>query len=308
VLCGDSKISPSKKRFHLDYHNGEPGYHCFNCGAKGSFVKLYSIIMGMSIAEAKKEIYKYDPEQIKKALTEKPNGNGNGKKEYHIRSMDNILDECIGIDTEARGTIEPQYQKLLKKFIEERKIPKNFKIFVATSGRYKGRAIIPIYKDGHIVYFQGRALVNIEPKYLNPIVEKSGIIMNEEKFQRDKYVIVTEGLLDAMMIGDQGTSVLGADIDEYFVKKVGSMTDKGIIVVLDNDETGYEKLMGKKKGEGLLNQDYSNPLKFFIMPKKYSHIKDLNQLVSKTNIKNIYQFVVDNSYDKFACKVKLGLK
>ena len=266
IICGDSKISPNKKRFHLNYHNGEPGYHCFNCGAKGSFVKLYSIVMGVSLADAKRELYKYDPDRIRKELTEKPNVNGNGKKEYHIQNMDNILDECIDVYTEVRGSIEPQYQKLLKEFIKDRKIPDDVKIFVAVRGRYKGRAIIPIYKDGHIIYFQGRALTNIEPKYLNPIVEKSGIIMNETKFQRDKYIIVTEGLLDAIMIGPQGTSVLGADIDEEFVKRVNSLTDAGVIIVLDNDKTGYEKLMGKKKNEGLLDKSYSNYLKYFIMP------------------------------------------
>jgi len=36
-LCGDSKKSSRKKRFHLDYNEGNPIWHCFNCNRSGSF-------------------------------------------------------------------------------------------------------------------------------------------------------------------------------------------------------------------------------------------------------------------------------
>lgn len=300
ILCGDSKKTPHKKRFHLDWNNGEPGYHCFNCDRSGSFLQLYAQIKCMNIDEAKKELYSYDPERIKKSLTKT---NGIIKKETKVTHMDYITEDCINVVDPVKGIIEPQYQKLLSEFIDKRKIPNDIKhtIYVAVKGRYKGRAIIPVYKDGHIIYFQGRALVDIEPKYLNPIVEKESVVYNEENFERNLYIIVTEGLLDAFMIGKQGTSCLGASLSEEFYKKVEKMTDRGIIIVLDNDETGKEKLLG------LLEETFANNAKFFIMPHKYKEIKDLNQLVTEYGIEDVYDFVVSNSHNKFTTKIRLGI-
>jgi len=300
ILCGDSKKSPHKKRFHLDWNNGEPGYHCFNCDRSGSFMQLYAQIKCMTIEEAKKEIYSYDPEQIKRELTKIDR---KVKKENHTVNMDNIVEDCIGPDDPVEGYVEPKYQKALIDFIEKRKLPHEIAglILVAVRGRYKGRAIIPVYKEGHIIYFQGRALVDIEPKYLNPIVEKENVVHNEENFDENLYIIVTEGLIDAFMIGNQGTSCLGASLSEGFYKKIEKLSDRGIIIVLDNDETGIEKL------SKLLEENFTNTAKFFIMPHKYKEIKDLNQLVTDCGIENVYDFVVENSYDKFTTKIKLGM-
>jgi DNA primase len=300
VLCGDSKISLTKRRFNLDWNNGDPRYHCFNCGRAGSFVGLYADLLGISYGDAKKALFSYDPDRIKKELST-PKIPEKRKDAPHTQ-MDAILDDCIGPDDAPDGIIETQCQRLLNEFINKRKIPKHFKIFAATKGRYKGRAIIPVYRDGHIIYFQGRALTDIEPKYFNPIVEKGNVILNEEHFDRGKYIIVTEGLLDAFMVGSQGTSVLGASVGEDFINKISKMTDKEIILVLDNDVTGKEKQLE------LLEESYTNYCKFFIMPDKYKLIKDLNQLVVEQGVEDVYQFVVDNSYEKFTCKVRLGMK
>jgi DNA primase len=299
-LCGDSKTSLAKRRFYLDWNNGDPRYHCFNCDRAGSFIGLYADMLGMSFGDAKKALLGYDADRIKAEM--RAPKTIEKKKDAPTVYMDGILNDCIKPHDFPDGLIETQAQKLLNEFIAKRKIPEHFKIFAATKGRYKGRAIIPVYRDGHIIYFQGRALVDIEPKYLNPIVEKGNVILNEEHFDRDKYIVVTEGLLDAFMIGNQGTSVLGASISEDFIDKISKMSDKGIILVLDNDVTGKEKLLE------LLEETYTNYCKFFIMPDKYKEIKDLNEWVIKYGLEDVYKFVVDNSYEKFNCKVRLGLK
>ena len=53
-LCGDSKKNPFKKRFNLDYNNGVPGWHCFNCPNEdhGNFYDIYSRIKGISYDDA----------------------------------------------------------------------------------------------------------------------------------------------------------------------------------------------------------------------------------------------------------------
>ena len=48
LLCGDSKKNPYKKRFNLNWNDGVPGWHCFNCGRYGNFIEIYSIVKGIS--------------------------------------------------------------------------------------------------------------------------------------------------------------------------------------------------------------------------------------------------------------------
>ena len=59
-LCGDSKKNIRKKRFHLDYNNGNPIWQCFNCGRSGSFLEIYSELKAISIDDAKNELYGFD--------------------------------------------------------------------------------------------------------------------------------------------------------------------------------------------------------------------------------------------------------
>jgi len=54
--------------FHLDFHGGQPMFHCFNCNRSGTFADLYSQVKGISISEALRELNKFDVDQIKKNL------------------------------------------------------------------------------------------------------------------------------------------------------------------------------------------------------------------------------------------------
>ena len=214
-LCGDSKKNTRKKRFHLDWHNGNPGYHCFNCDESGPFLKLYATVKGISEQEARKELFKYDSNRIKKSLTRKQDTHE--AIQVKVNSYNYILNDCIS-EYSSKSVLSTLAKKILTNFREERQIPKEYKLYYCTNGRYKHRIIVPMFKGAIMIYFQGRRLPGspIEPKYLNPSTEKQVIIHNEEYFDRDKYIVVTEGLIDAFMVGAQGTSCLGKEISPYF--------------------------------------------------------------------------------------------
>jgi hypothetical protein len=135
------------------------------------------------------------------------------------------------------------------------------------------------------------------PKYLNPVVLKENIVLNGHLFDPDKYIIVCEGQIDAWMVEyDQGTTCLGASINDAFLANVSHMTRKGVICALDNpkiDESGYEnykKLLEKSR--------YRNQVKYFFMPNEID--KDLNDVrMREGNSFNMYDFVVENSYNSF---------
>ncbi|GEM_PF-2953875 len=301
VLCGDSQKSPSKRRFNLDWNNGNPIYHCFNCNSSGSFLELYSTIKGLTINEAKKDLYSFNPDYLIQQLNSR-------KKEKIIKEIEYedysyILDDCLFRDSTPDGILEKQLHKKLIGFIKDRKIPPEVPVYIAYKGDYSGRIILPIIQDGVITYFQARSLDSNKQKYKNPSLSKGNIIFNKDNFDRSKYIIVTEGIIDAMQVGTQGTSCLGASVNDDFLKTLFNLTDVGVILALDNDKTGINETVKVIK-----NSKFSSQLKYFLLiGHKYSQMKDLGEIAQKKDIKNVYDFVVFNSYTKFEALIQLKM-
>lgn len=156
----------------------------------------------------------------------------------------------------------------------------------------------------------GPTIILMEPKYRNPSTQKELAVLNREKFNKDKSIIVTEGLIDAFMIGDQGTSCLGKDMSEDFIKTLFGLTNRDIVLAYDNDNEGMKSLRkfmygGKKRKDQKPNK-YCREVRYFLMPDQYKAAKDINILQVKYDIGNMYDFVVSNSYDYYKTTFVLG--
>ena len=299
ALCGDSEHNPRKRRFYLTYNYGEPEWCCHNCGrGSKSFISLYCELTGVTYKEALKELCEFDRENISNILA--PKNKLNLPKLSQV-NHDYILNDCVGVDDAPDGIIQTKAKKELISFIKNRKLSPTYKIYSAYKGDYKNRIIIPVIKNDHIIYFQARTLTDQLPKYKNPSTEKECIILNEENFDADKYIIVAEGILDAYSVGDQGTTMFGASLNEKLLNILKQYTTKGIIVCFDNDTRGVEEL------HKILEKKYAHSLTFFIMPHKYIKSKDINSLSVSYNIDDMYEFIVDNSYDYFQTAVKIQM-
>jgi len=307
-ICGDSKKHPNMRRLNIDYYGkyDEWVYKCYNGDCpenSGNIQSLYAHVFGCDWKTANDELAekKYDAEKIKAKLA---------PRVEHVDSVDEqgVLDldykDCISITDKPEGRQEQKYLLKLKRFFIDRKIPIRRDVRIAHKGRYQNRFILPVYQDGELVYFQGRALLDdMIPKYLNPVVVKENIVLNREFFDPEKFIIVCEGQIDAWMVEDnQGTTCLGAGITDVFLEKVIPLSKKGVIVALDNpltDKSGlenFEKLVNKSR--------YNKQLKYFFMPDDTS--KDLNDVrVKLGNDFNIYDYVVENSYNYFKTSIKL---
>ena len=241
------------------------------------------------------------PQEVTKSNTKEK---WNGIKKVNTPSKplttyhDYILKSCISPTDNPTGYITKQLKKALKKFISIRNLPGHIKVYAAYEGRYRNRFIIPVYEGNRILYFQARRIHrNMEPKYLNPIAEKDQIILNKERFDRNKYIIVTEGLIDAFMIPNQGTASLGSSVSKSFLKILFSYTDKGVIIFFDNDEAGkkaFDKFTNKKYGN-----IFKDNVKYFLFPNKYKRqgYTDLNEIITNEKIEDVYEFIVSNSYN-----------
>lgn len=313
VLCGDSSKSKSKRRYNLDYNNGNPIWHCFNCDESGSFLEIYCRLEGVDIDEAKKILFGFDPDYLTQRLSRR-------KKKKIVKEIEHenhnwLLDDCIGLNREIDYILYVPYLNILKEFYKTRKIDKDFDIFIAYKGDYKNRLIIPIYDEyNQIVYFQARRIPGspLAPKYKNPTLTKGGVVLNKNKFDREKHIVVVEGVIDAFTIGTQGTCSFGTSITEELLKELLSLTDKGVIIALDNDKPGYVSLhkfmLGHTKRKRVTPKNkYANRVKYFLFPEKYKGCKDINNIRTTYDINNIYDMIVDNSYEYSKTLVKLKL-
>jgi hypothetical protein len=313
VLCGDSKKSLSKKRFHLDWSAARCVWQCWNCGRSGNFLQLYARITKISESEAYKILHKFDPTGYKESLKRK-----NGKVQHEKLKRPDVFHNYILADTmpyDCDSKLSRLTHRILHSFRERRNIPDGYKIYYAYKGRFRNRIIIPVFDaDENIIYFQGRRIPGskLQPKYLNPATEKSLIIHNEANFSHEKYICVTEGLLDAYSIGDQGTACLGKEISEDFLEVLFMKTEVGIIVVYDNDEDGYKAMkkfmFGSKYKKWKTANKYAKRVRYFLMPKNYMKYKDINKVSSVAKYLNMYDFIVENSYDFTQTTMKLRLE
>lgn len=299
-LCGDSKKSKHKKRFHLQFDSERSIFwQCWNCGESGNFYELYAQLEGCNTEDAYRLFNTYNKQHLLDRLSKTKTKTKKRKvKEDNKETFNYILNDCISINDNINGYIQSQYYKLLKQFINSRYL--DYTVYIAYKGNFKGRIIIPIWDNNNIVFFQGRATrPEMEPKYLNPKVEKSHIIFNKDNFNRNKHIVVTEGIIDADNVGTQGTTILGKELTQEFIDSISQYTNKNIIVVMDNDEDGYKKLR-----EYIKTFDQQ---RYFIMPKQHRDYKDLNDLITNNiiNKSDLYEFVVDNSYTPLKCKLKI---
>lgn len=295
LLCGDSLKNIRKKRLNIDWNNGKPIFHCFNCGESGSFYKLFSLLCCLPSDQVRSEYRRlfHDVNSISFNPTTKPI-NHEESKSYNF-----ILDDCVNEDN-PDGLLQSSLIKQLKRFKLDRMIPDRIKLFIAYKGDYKNRIIIPIYKGNDIVYFQARALSSSTvPKYKNPPSSKT-IIHNFECFDQDRFIILTEGLIDAFMVGEQGTSMLGKTISDDMLYSLLKQTNKGVILVFDNDEAGQQQLRNF-----LITNPYSRRLFYFLWSCDLNMVKDLNDYAIKLKSNNLYDKIVNQRSSYFDAMVWL---
>mgnify|MGYP001178292488 CR=1 FL=1 len=118
--------------------------------------------------------------------------------------------------------------------------------------RFRNRLIFPIRdREGKILGFGGRALGDVQPKYLNtpqtPLFDKSSVLyaldLAWESIRRTRQLIVVEGYIDAITAHQFGyTNVvasMGTALTERQVRLVHRAVDQ-IILALDADAAGQQ--------------------------------------------------------------------
>lgn len=164
-------------------------------------------------------------------------------------------------------------EKMAWRFVRDRKLTSQ-KFYLGVSGKYLNRLIIPYEHEGSLFYFQARRLYSQGMKYLNPTfleygVKSSDILLPFDK--TEKYVVVTEGPLDALSLQESGvnaTSLQGSVLSKAQLEELKGLR---IILAFDNDEAGVH---GMVRARQLLRGKNLNAPYICAPPKKYNDWND----------------------------------
>ena len=237
-------------------HRKHCGYNCFVCGSGSwfDFLKLMgwteeaiasNIIIGIVHSILWKEVL--DEIKIDKAST----------LYYQKSEIPEYLEKI---------SLQFKHKKLLD-YLVKRKIDfllKCFKLYCSFGydkiygGQYKNRIMIPVHDPyGNFLWFEGRSISSkTKRKYYRPYgVEKTKILYNFHRIKDRDYVIVVEGILDAMVLWRYNLPAVccwGTTISEEQISLLVEFNE--VVIALDNDDAGikgYVKVKGKIKNAGV---------------------------------------------------------
>jgi hypothetical protein len=116
---------------------------------------------------------------------------------------------------------------------------KKYDIRYCYTGRYSGRVVVPCYYQESIVTFVARDITGYaHQKYLNPTANKQGDFLFNYDGVLGERVIVTEGVFDAMAIGDDAVASFGKSLSQRQLNLLNVFSE----VIFYWDDDAYEQV------------------------------------------------------------------
>jgi hypothetical protein len=218
-VCHDHKY---KKRGAWKFEGNKTAYHCFNCGAKATFDDdvcylsddMTKILTAYGIPQDNMDFIKF------KAL-EKRGNKSKAPMRIDLKLDPDVLTLPDHFYKLEANSDDPWSMVAEDYLLHERGIKVgDYPFYLSTGGKtpqeksWKGRLIIPVYKDGKLIFYHGRDLTDKKAnKYLNASTStKDNVIFGYDQLQQhtDLPLYIVEGFFDAYAI--DGVAVFGNEL------------------------------------------------------------------------------------------------
>lgn len=242
-FCGDSG-------FHLGYNLASDYFSCYRCGHKNTVTVIHEILR-CGIVEAK-VIHRQTFRGVYASATAPVSASA--RAQVTLPSSGNIL-----LETKSYSYLRNRFKWMTKE--EFQSMVKCIGI-TYTDGdyvnpetkepKYLNRIIIPNHLNGKIVSFQTRAYTKQRIKYItaNPeeeVVHHKHFLWGSDRVPYSK-VIVNEGVMDSLSIGDGAVHTHGVEFTQNQVNCLYAFSD--VYICFDTDKYG---ILGASKLAGLLS-------------------------------------------------------
>jgi hypothetical protein len=288
-VCGDSRESKSKMRFHMRTLDDTVMCTCFNCGLAlpiGAYMKTYEPDLFAD--------YKFEKYRI--------NGDGGPvittTTETSVEPLKPVSEAISKLDLQLVSDMPND--SVAARYVASRQLP-NYPFYFAEnfskfSAQYNPemanapegpRLVIPFFdKKGHIFAYQGRDLTGKSShKYLTVNIDKKmPTIFGIDRVTRKKNILIVEGPLDSLFLPNCIASVNAGLVST--AKKLGVDKDK-ITLIFDCEPRNKDIVALYKKA---LDEGY----KVVIWPSSSAKKVDINDLVRAG--KDPLKIINDNTY------------
>jgi len=220
--CGDKSGWHHK---HLYINLRHKVFHCKLCDAAGSVERLKRDFPAVVRAVQFEEIAAYIERTVKPIE----------------RSRPSILASAVSLLSSSSVHREERAKAVA--YLEFRGLSRN-DISVSNavwSPHWSNRVIFPCYENQRVVYYVGRRLEGVGPKWRNPSKREEGLLPKTEVvYGIDRFrgksgavVAICEGVFDAIALG--GVALLGKRATNAQLRKILNLVPSKVIVALDRD-------------------------------------------------------------------------
>lgn len=231
-LCNDHGRKGERAAFR--FSSEEIKYNCFNCKHKAVFSvdsktmsrKMQQVLNAFNVPE----------EEWKAVLFANLAANDEGISISRVSAPDKSLDS-VTIDLPPKSyrvltTNSDKWSQVAIEYLEIRGIlPNQYPFYLSTHGGWKGRLLIPIYREGKLIFFQGRDMgLGYKNKYKSAPTPAENILYGfDELYNKSNApLFVLEGFFDAFVVG--GIATLGNEFTPQQLKHLHKANRDKIIV------------------------------------------------------------------------------
>lgn len=308
TTCDKGKKGP---RGGFRFDGDVVAFHCFNCGTKTVYDPSSTGREGQSLMPAKMQKILQDfniPEDEWKkvlfsALSLRDKGGKNGSKlEIKLKIEPTVIELPENFYLLKNAKEGDVWAEIARIYLKERKIdPLSYDFMLSKKNddirmnKWLGRVIIPIYKDNHLIFYQGRDLTGTkQKKYENPAVSREKIMYGYDKLfeYNDLPLYIVEGWFDAKSI--DGVAIFGNEISKSQANWLNRSNKKKVYIP-------------DRFGDGTRGALEALELGWSISTPSIGDCKDINEAVVKYGRLYVMKSIAENTASGFEARTKIGI-
>ncbi len=280
-------------------------FHCFNCGLASKYDPLESPYLSKNMKQVMSDFFIPEEEYqavVMQNLAKERGDSNSGAAVQEFKDLEPEEIELPPIFYPLEGA-SGSWAELARYYLrEERSVdPSSYPFMLARKSdqdflkKWHGRVIIPVYKDGKLIFFIGRDLTGKKQrKYESPSVSRDTVLYGYDKLyiDRDKPLYIVEGWFDAEAI--DGVAIFGNELSETKIRIL-------------NKSPRTKVYIPDRYGDGLTGAEQALAAGWSISTPDIGTCKDMSEAVQKYGKLYVLKTLVDNTTDdEFSATVQLG--
>lgn len=303
-VCGDH--GRKGKRAGFKFEGDGVGYHCFNCGHGAAFepIRHKTMPKDMTIVLEAFGVDRIDWEPVLyTSLVAQNDGTERTRRKKLITEIEPKSLEFPPFFYPLTNDPNDEWAQYSIEYLAGRKVDWKSQPFYLVrrdkdhkeNAKWYGRLIIPNYKDGKLIFWQGRDLTDLHTsKYLHQSTAKELVLSNYSFVGQygEEPLYVVEGWFDAYHTG--GVAVFGNELTEAQTQWL-NMTGRPKVVIPD------------RKGDGHLLAEAALKLGWSVAFPDIGSCKDVDEAVRKYGLLYTMSTIRENTLSGFAAEARVGI-